>query len=139
MAMHSLRVRRMSWMQICGHAHAIRSESGERARLTCWFRRHAETIFREARNFRVVLNGSGSPRLRDAIANTRDARAPQPAWQHFITKSLAHASLEKSSPVFAIEFGDETGTNFCRANRFALVGIGAIAKTFRVHLAHHFQ
>src|SRR5438094_494923 len=95
--------------------------------------------FREARNFRVVLDGSGSPRLRDAIANTRDARATQPAWQHFITKSLAHASLEKSSPVFAIEFGDETGTNFRRANRFALVGIGAIAKTFRVHLAHHFQ
>src|SRR5881398_2964626 len=94
MAMHSLRVRRMSWMQICGHAHAIRSKSGERARLACWFRRHAETIFREARNFRVVLNGSGSPRLRDAIANTRDARAPRPPLQRIEIFSLPGTTLQ---------------------------------------------
>src|SRR5947207_14811102 len=94
MGMRSLRVRRMSWMQICGHAHAIRSKSGERARLACWFRRHAETIFREARNFRVVLNGSGSPRLRDAIANTRDARAPRPPLQRIEIYSLAGTTLQ---------------------------------------------
>src|SRR5947207_13592868 len=94
MGMRSLRVRRMSWMQICGHAHARQSDSEERARLACWFRRHAETIFREARNFRVVLNGSGSPRLRDAIANTRDARAPRPPLQHFIIQSLARTTAQ---------------------------------------------
>src|SRR5881227_2503510 len=81
MATHSPRARTVNWIPICGHAHARQSDSGERARLACWFRRHAETIFREARNFRVVLNGSGSPRLRDTIANTRDARVTRPPLQ----------------------------------------------------------
>ena len=53
-------------------------------------------------------------------------------------KLFSGASLQYGSSVFAIEFRDETCANFCRANGFALVGVGAIAKTLRVHLANHF-
>src|SRR5207237_2125172 len=44
--------------------------SGERTGLPCWFRRLAETIFPK------------SPRRRDVVASTRDARAPQSHLRH---------------------------------------------------------
>src|SRR5439155_18203558 len=51
--------------------------SGERTRLACWFWRLAETNFCEKANFQILYGVRESPRSRDALANTRDACAPQ--------------------------------------------------------------
>jgi len=48
------------------------------------------------------------------------------------------ASSQTRDRVFAIEFGDKTCADFRGANRFAFVGVRAIAETFCVHLPHHF-
>lgn len=52
---------------------------------------------------------------------------------------FADAALQACARVFAIQFPDETGANLGRTDGFAFVGVGAVAETFRVHRAHHFQ
>src|SRR6266705_4048148 len=51
-------------------------------RLACWPRRRAETIFAERENHGLGSAARESPRLRDAIANTRDACATRKSALH---------------------------------------------------------
>src|SRR4051812_6893987 len=50
------------------------------------------------------------------------------------TRLLAHPRAETRARIFAVHFGNEAGADFCWADGFAFVGVGAIAKTFHVHL-----
>ena len=52
---------------------------------------------------------------------------------------FAGTALQRSACVFPIQFRDKTGANLSGTNRFALVSVGAIAESFRIHHAHHFQ
>src|SRR5215831_6155545 len=75
---------------------------------------------------------------RQAAGNCRLAacapQSPRTRMQLF-----AGAELQHSSRVFAIQFGDETGTDLSGAHSFAFVSVSAISETFSVHHLHHFQ
>src|SRR5689334_7703620 len=90
----------------------------------------------------LISGGEASKRRlfrRDAETNTRDACATQALLARRRDLSVPGASLQNGSSIFTIEFRNKTCANFCWANRFTLVGVGAIAKTFRIHLTHHFH
>jgi hypothetical protein len=107
------------------------SRAGERAL--------ANANFSYSRLSSEVSKSQGKVRFRrDAKTNTRDAFATrsQIAAPGF---SLSHASLQDRARVFAIEFGNETGADFRGTNRFAFIGVRAVAEAFCVHLPHHFR
>src|SRR6266480_7780868 len=68
---------------------------------------------------------------------TRETRAlPRDANR---ARLLACAFAQSRSRVLAIEFCNETGADLGGTHCFGLVSVGAIAESFRIHHAHHFQ
>src|SRR5881397_1576483 len=55
------------------------------------------------------------------------------------TRLFAQAFAELSARVLAIQFCDETGAYLGGTNCFTFVGICAIAESFGIHHAYHFQ
>src|SRR5438270_5599319 len=127
----------MNWIPICGRARVRRWGSARVSRVGDEGLVIAD--FYSAQNHSEILGFRKSSFRRDAETSTRDACATRTPAATCEGKSFASSSQQYGPSVFAIEFRDETCANFCRTNGFALVGVGAIAKTFRVHLAYHFQ
>jgi hypothetical protein len=67
----------------------------------------------------------------------------QPPLQLTVRVPLPKNSVfNTSSPVcpgvFPIQFSDKAGADFRRTYGLALVGVGAVAETFRIHRTDHF-
>jgi hypothetical protein len=94
-----------------------------------------------------VRNGRVAHASRALVAGGISARAPKlaresacaPQSSRTYAELFAGTALQRSACVFPIEFRDKTGADLSGTNRFALVSVGAIAKSFRIHHAHHFQ
>ena len=77
-------------------------------------------------------------RDRGTPSPARETRALPRVYEH-ARDLFAQAFAELSARVLAIQFRDETGADLGGTNCFAFVGICAIAESFGIHHAYHFQ